>query len=80
MGQATPAAPAWSRKTPTALPATLSKFMAIETYIVVRVFPMLRYSAAPAFTKAAMDKIMGRGTFKGVSPIDPYCGKDYLKF
>ena len=22
---------------------------------------------------------MGRGEFKGVSPVDPYCGKDYLR-
>ena len=45
----------------------------VETYINA-------YSAAPQFAKAVMDKIMGRGEFKGVSPVDPYCGKDYLKF
>ena len=26
------------------------------------------------------EKIMGRSEFKGVSPVDPYCGKDYLKY
>lgn len=28
--------------------------------------------------EAVMDKIMGRSTFKGVSPIDPYCGNKYI--
>lgn len=37
------------------------------------------YSSAPQYVKAVMDKIMGRSEFKGVSPVDPYCGKDYLK-
>ena len=45
----------------------------VETYINA-------YSAAPQFARAVMDKIMGRSEFKGVSPVDPYCGKDYLKF
>ena len=44
----------------------------VETYINA-------YSAAPQFAKAVMDKIMGRSEFKGISPADPYCGKDYLK-
>ena len=44
----------------------------VETYINA-------YSAAPQFAGAVMDKIMGRGEFKGVSPVDPYCGKDYLR-
>ena len=43
----------------------------VETYINA-------YSAAPQFTGAVMDKIMGRSEFKGVSPVDPYCGKDYI--
>ena len=38
------------------------------------------YSNEPQFKRAIMDKIMGRSEFKAVSPIDPYCGKDYLKF
>lgn len=38
------------------------------------------YSNEPQYKAAVMDKIMGRSEFKGVSPVDPYCGKDYLKF
>ena len=38
------------------------------------------YSNEPQFKKAIMEKLMGRSGFKGVSPIDPYCGKDYLKY
>ena len=38
------------------------------------------YSNEPQFQRAIMDKITGRSDFKGVSPIDPYCGKDYLKY
>ena len=37
------------------------------------------YSGAPAFCKAIMEKVMGRSEFKGVSPVDPFCGKDYLR-
>lgn len=28
---------------------------------------------------AVMDKIMGRSEFKGISPVDPFCGKEYLR-
>ena len=38
------------------------------------------YSNAPRFNKAVVEKIMGRSEFKGKSPVDPYCGKDYLKY
>ena len=38
------------------------------------------YSNEPQYKNAVMNKIMGRSEFKGVSPVDPYCGKDYLKF
>ncbi len=38
------------------------------------------YSNEPQYRSAVMDKIMGRSEFKGVSPVDPYCGKDYLKY
>ena len=37
------------------------------------------YSNAPRFNSAVVDKIMGRSEFKGVSPVDPFCGKDYLR-
>lgn len=57
----------------TACPYHLFDAPMVETYINA-------YSAAPQYTKAVMDKIMGRGEFKGVSPVDPYCGKAYLRF
>ena len=42
VGQATPAAPARRTKMPMAFPITFSRFIAPETYIVVRVRPMER--------------------------------------
>ena len=45
----------------------------IETFINT-------YSCEPQYRKAVIEKIMGRSEFKGVSPVDPYCGKDYLKY
>ena len=36
------------------------------------------YSDAPHFRRAVMEKIMGRSPFTGKSPVDPFCGKDYL--
>ena len=38
------------------------------------------YSSEPQYRLAVMEKIMGRSEFRGVSPVDPYCGKDYLKY
>ena len=38
------------------------------------------YSGEPQYMRAVMDKIMGRSEFRGVSPVDPYCGKEYLKY
>ena len=29
---------------------------------------------------AVVEKLMGRSPFKGLSPVDPFCGKDYLKY
>ena len=37
------------------------------------------YSAAPDFCEAVMDKIMGRSEFKGISPVDPFCGNEFLR-
>lgn len=56
----------------TAYPYHLFDAPMVDTYINA-------YSAAPQYTRAVMDKIMGRSAFKGVSPIDPYCGKDYIR-
>ena len=36
------------------------------------------YDSNKYYNQAVMDKIMGRSEFKGVSPVDPYCGKWYL--
>ena len=38
------------------------------------------YSSEPQYRSAVIEKVMGRSAFKGVSPVDPYCGKDYLKY
>ena len=38
------------------------------------------YSSEPQYRRAVMEKIMGRSEFRGVSPMDPYCGKDWLKY
>lgn len=38
------------------------------------------YSEQKHFCEATVDKLMGRSEFKGKSPIDPYCGKEYLKW
>lgn len=56
----------------TAYPYHLFDAPMIETYINA-------YSGAPHFCKAVMDKIMGRSEFRGISPVDAYCGKDYLE-
>lgn len=44
----------------------------IKTYINA-------YFTDDSFNEAVMDKIMGRSPFKGVSPVDPYCGNPYIK-
>jgi beta-N-acetylhexosaminidase len=33
------------------------------------------YKYKPANLRAVVDKLMGRSEFKGVSPVDPFCGK-----
>ncbi len=38
------------------------------------------YSNSEFAIKAVVDKITGKSEFKGVSPIDPFCGKEYLKY
>ena len=45
----------------------------IQTYINC-------YSNHSEIVECAVDKINGKGSFKGVSPIDPFCGKEYLKY
>ena len=38
------------------------------------------YSNNAETLDALMEKLMGRDTFRGVSPVDPFCGKDYLRY
>ena len=45
----------------------------IKTYINA-------YSNHDAVIEAVVDKIIGKSDFKGVSPVDPFCGKEYLKY
>ena len=55
----------------TACPYHLFDAPMVETYINA-------YSSEPDFCESVMEKIMGRSEFKGVSPCDPFCGKDYI--
>lgn len=43
----------------------------IKTYINA-------YSNSDTMLKAIVEKLMGRSAFKGVSPVDPFCGKPWL--
>lgn len=45
----------------------------IKTYINA-------YSNHNEVIEAVVDKITGKSKFKGNSPIDPFCGKEYLKY
>ena len=43
--------------------------------------PMLKtyvnaYAGTPDFREAVMEKLMGRSAFTGISPIDPFCGRE----
>ncbi len=53
----------------TAYPYHLFDAPMIKTYINA-------YAGTEDFRKAVMEKIMGRSEFKGVSPIDPFCGRE----
>lgn len=55
----------------TAYPYHLFDAPMMQTYINA-------YSCEEKFCQAVMEKIMGRSEFKGVSPCDPFCGKDYI--
>ena len=45
----------------------------IKTYINA-------YSNHDYVIEAVVEKILGRSEFKGVSPVDPFCGKEYLAY
>ena len=55
----------------TAYPYHLFDAPMVQTYINA-------YSCEVNFCQAVMEKIMGRSAFMGISPIDPFCGKDYI--
>ncbi len=38
------------------------------------------YSASDTYLKLTIDKIMGRSEFKGISPVDPFCGVEDTKY
>lgn len=56
----------------TAYPYHLFDAPMIPTYINA-------YNGQPRFRQAVIEKIMGRSEFKGISPSDPYCGKEWLR-
>ena len=37
------------------------------------------YSNSEYVIESVMDKLMGRSSFTGKSPVNPFCGKEYLK-
>ncbi len=57
----------------TAYPYHLFDAPMIKTYINA-------YAGTPDFREAVMEKLMGRSAFSGVSPIDPFCGREDTKW
>lgn len=55
----------------TAYPYHLFDAPMIGTYINA-------YSGNEDFCRSVMDKLMGRSGFQGISPVDPFCGKEYI--
>ncbi|MCD8155729.1 MAG: glycoside hydrolase family 3 protein [Clostridiales bacterium] len=55
----------------TAYPYHLFDAPMVKTYINA-------YSAKGDFCDAVMERIMGRAEFTGKSPVDPFCGKEYI--
>ena len=53
----------------TAYPYHLFDAPMLKTYINA-------YAGTPDYQRAVMDKLMGRSAFRGVSPIDPFCGRE----
>jgi beta-N-acetylhexosaminidase len=45
----------------------------IQTYINC-------YANSDLVLEALVEKLMGRSPFKGASPVDPFCGKEYLSY
>lgn len=38
------------------------------------------YCHSPYVIESVVEKIMGRSEFNGINPIDPFCGRDYLRY
>lgn len=57
----------------TAYPYHLFDAPMIKTYVNA-------YAGTPDVKNAVMEKIMGRSEFSGVSPIDPFCGREDTKW
>lgn len=57
----------------TAYPYHLFDAPMVKTYINA-------YAGTPDFRAAVMDKLMGRSPFTGVSPMDPFCGREDTKW
>lgn len=55
----------------TANPYHLLDAPMIKTYIN-------SYHSEPIFNELIMDKLMGRSDFNGISPVDPFCGREEL--
>lgn len=53
----------------TAYPYHLFDAPMVKTYVNA-------YAGTADFRAAVMDKLMGRSAFRGVSPIDPFCGRE----
>ena len=54
-------------------PYSLIDVPQIQTYINC-------YSNNDYVIDACAEKLMGRSEFKGKSPVDPFCGKEYLRY
>ena len=38
------------------------------------------YSNSEYVIESVVEKLMGRSAFTGKNPVDPFCGKEYLKW
>ncbi len=38
------------------------------------------YGGSDETLELLVDKLLGKSSFKGISPIDPFCGKEYLRY
>ncbi|KXT72500.1 Beta-hexosaminidase [Streptococcus gallolyticus] len=45
----------------------------IKTYINA-------YCLTDIVVEETLKKVLGQSDFKGISPVDPFCGKDYLRY